>query len=142
MEKDDSNVQTKVDIGVLKTQVSVLTDLCTKMDKVIDKMIDQHEKQIVKIYTDMNDRRVETDTDIKEIHARIDTVLDKVQITELRIMDEIKSLRKDMMEHNAKEAESLDKLFQWKWMIAGGIVALSWLISHLDFATITKLLAH
>ena len=37
-----------------------------------------------------------------------------------------------MQDHNNKEKESLDKLLQWKWMVAGGIVVISWLVSHIN----------
>jgi hypothetical protein len=131
----------KVDIGVLKTQVLTLSALCTKMDTVIDKLMDQHDRHIAKVYTDMNDRRLETEADIKDIHDRIDTVLDKMQGTELRIMDEIKSLRTDMQKHNREEKETMDKLLQWKWMIAGGILVMSWLITHVNFDTIIKFIS-
>ena len=131
----------KVDIGVLKTQVLTLSALCTKMDTVIDKLMDQHDRHITKVYIDMNERRLETDADIKEIHGRIDTVLDKMQGTELRIMDEIKSLRTDMQKHNKEEKETMDKLLQWKWMIAGGILVMSWLITHVNFDTIIKFIS-
>ena len=57
-----------------------------------------------------------------------------------KIMDEFKSLRKEMTEHNRKEKESLDKLLEWKWMVAGGIVVLSYLISHVNLDTIVKLI--
>jgi hypothetical protein len=130
----------KVDIGVLKTQVLTLSALCNKMDTVIEKLVDQHDRHIAKVYTDMNERRIETETDIKEIHTRIDTVLDKMQGTELRIMEEIKSLRNDMQKHNKDEKDQLDKLLQWKWMVAGGIVVLSWLISHINFDTLGHIL--
>jgi hypothetical protein len=131
----------KVDIGVLKTQVLTLSALCTKMDTVIDKLMDQHDRHITKVYIDMNERRLETDADIKEIHGRIDTVLDKMQGTELRIMDEIKSLRTDMQKHNKEEKETMDKLLQWKWMIAGGILVMSWLITHVNFDTIIQFIS-
>ena len=131
----------KVDIGVLKTQVLTLSALCTKMDTVIDKLMDQHDRHIAKVYTDVNDRRLETESDIKDIHDRIDTVLDKMQGTELRIMDEIKSLRTDMQKHNKEEKETMDKLLQWKWMIAGGILVMSWLITHVNFDTIIKFIS-
>ena len=131
----------KVDIGVLKTQVLTLSALCTKMDTVIDKLMDQHDRHITKVYIDMNERRLETDADIKDIHDRIDTVLDKMQGTELRIMDEIKSLRTDMQKHNREEKETMDKLLQWKWMIAGGILVMSWLITHVNFDTIIKFIS-
>jgi len=121
---------TKIDVGVLKEQVSTLTQLCSKMDTVISRLNEQHDRHIAKVYTDMEHRRLETESDVKEIHDRIDKVLDKVQNTELRIMEEIKGLRKCITEHQTKEKEQLDKLLQWKWMIVGGIIVVSWLLSH------------
>lgn len=132
MSDDKDCVQVQIDVGVMKQQISTLTLLCDKMDKVIEKLVEQHDKHLVKVYTTMEDRRLETESDIKEIHGRIDTVLDKLQNSELRLMNELKSLRQEMQNHNAKEKESLDKLLQWKWMIAGGVVALSWLVSHME----------
>jgi hypothetical protein len=120
----------KVDVGVLKTQVLTLSAICNKLDTVIEKLVDQHDRHIAKVYDDMDNRRKETDNDIAEIHDRIDTVLDKMQGTELRIMDEIKELRKCITEHNKQEKDQLDKILQWKWMVAGGILVLSWLISN------------
>lgn len=135
----DDITELKVDVGILKTQIVTITSLCTKMDLVIDKLVTQQEKYTTQIYQEMESRRAEKNTEIKEIHDRIDTVIDKVQITELRIMDEIKELRAEINKHNSAEKEALDKLNQWKWMIAGGIVALSWLISHINFDTIAKI---
>lgn len=134
---DDTDI--KVDIGVLKTQVLTLSALCNKMDQVIEKLVDQHDRHIAKVYTDMDNRRLETEADIKELHSRIDTVLDKMETSNKEIMEEFKSLRKDMNEHNKQEKDALDKLLQWKWMVAGGIIALSWLISHVNLDTITKI---
>ena len=116
----------KVDVGVLKEQINTLTILCNKMDIVIEKLMSQHERHITKIYTDMDNRRLETDKDIHELHDRIDTVLDKMQDSEGRIMDEIKCLREDIKE----EKKSIDAILAWKWQIVGGIIAISWLISH------------
>jgi hypothetical protein len=52
------------------------------------------------------------------------------------LLNEIKELRIEMSNHNLKEKESLDRLLQWKWMVAGGILVLSWLVSHLDKLTL------
>jgi hypothetical protein len=130
----------EVDVGVLKSKVATLTDLCNKMDTVIDKLIDQHDRHIAKVYTDMENRRLETDGDIREIHDRIDIVLDKMQSSELRIMDEIKSLRACITEHRSEEKKQLDSILEWKWMIIGGVLVLSWLISHVNIDTIIKTL--
>ena len=120
----------KVDIGVLKTQVLTLSAICNKMDQVIEKLVDQHDRHIAKVYTDMDARRKEKDDDVKELHDRIDTVLEKMEHSNEKIMDEFKLLREAMTKHNSEEKLALDKLNQWKWMIAGGILVLSWLISH------------
>lgn len=132
----DELSEVKVDVGILKTQVLTLSALCNKMDQVIEKIVDTHDRHISKVYTDMENRRLETDDDIKEIHDRIDTVLDKMEASNQRIMDEFKSLRSDMQDHNKNEKESLDKLLQWKWMVAGGIIVVSWLISNVNINTI------
>jgi hypothetical protein len=128
----------KVDVGILKTQVLTLSALCNKMDQVIEKIVDTHDRHISKVYSDMENRRLETDGDIKEIHDRIDMVLDKMEASNQRIMDEFKSLRSDMQDHNQSEKEALDKLLQWKWMVAGGIIVVSWLISNVNINTIVN----
>jgi len=130
MATPDDLTKVQVDVGVLKTQVTTITTLCNKMDQVIEKLVDQHDRHIAKVYDDIDKRRVETDMDIKEIHGRIDTVLDKVQHTEKTLLDEIKGLRAEMQAHNAKEKEKLQQLLDWKWMIVGGIIVVTWLLSH------------
>jgi hypothetical protein len=139
MSDDKDTVNLQIDVGVLKQQVSTLCTLCDKMDKVMEKLVDQHDRHIAKIYTDMDNRRLETEADIKEIHVRIDTVLDKMQDSEFRLMDELKAMRKDMQDHNNKEKESLDKLLQWKWMVVGGVIVFSWLVSHVNLDTFSTL---
>jgi uncharacterized membrane protein YfhO len=126
----DDLTKIKVDVEVLKTQVVTMTSLCTKMDTVIGKLVEQQEKYTTQIYKDMENRRVEKNTEIKEIHDRIDTVIDKVQITELRIMDEIKELRKELLKKNESDSRKVDNLSQSKWMIIGGIIAVAFIISR------------
>jgi len=128
----------KVDVGVLKTQILTLTALCNKMDQVIEKLVDQHDRHLNKVYDTMDNQRKEKDKDIAEIHERIDTVLDKVQHSELRIMDEIKSLKQTMTDHVEASKNQYEKLNQWKWTIAGGIIVITWLISHSNFDTILR----
>jgi CRISPR/Cas system CSM-associated protein Csm4 (group 5 of RAMP superfamily) len=95
------------------------------------------------IYNDMEKRKTDTNNDIKEIHSRITTisreVSDKVELTERRIMDEIKALRDEVAKHNQKEDEDLRKILQWKWMVAGGVVVLAWLISNVNMNALSKL---
>lgn len=135
-------IDLKVDVEVLKNQVLTITQLCGKMDSVIEKLVDNHDRMVNQIYTDMEKRKADTNADIKELHSRITTisreVADKVELTERRIMDEIKSLREDIAEHNKKEDDDLRKILQWKWMVAGGVIVMAWVISNVNLAALSK----
>lgn len=141
----DPVVDLKVDVEVLKNQVSNITSLCQKMDTIIEKLVDNHDRMVNQIYNDMNKREDDTGQDIKELHSRITTVdrnlTDKLELTERRIMDEIKSLRSTIDEHNKKEDDDLKKILQWKWMVAGGVVVLAWIISNIKLEALLALFA-
>ena len=142
---NDPVVALKVDVEVLKTQVSNITHLCEKMDTIIEKLVDNQERMVNQIYTDMNKKQDDTGQDIKELHSRITTVdrnlSDKIELTERRIMDEIKSLHSTINEHNKKEDDDLKKILQWKWMVAGGVVVLAWIISNVKLEALLALFA-
>jgi DNA anti-recombination protein RmuC len=136
----DDISEIKVDVGILKTQVLTLSALCNKMDQVIEKLVDQHDRHLSKVYDDMDDQRKEKDTNIAEIHQRIDMVLEKVQESEKCIMEEIKELKDTMSSHVEASRDQYEKLNQWKWSLAGGIIVITWLLSHSSFDTILKAL--
>jgi predicted nucleic acid-binding Zn-ribbon protein len=142
MADHDDLVQAKIDIATIQQQIKGITELCSKMDQVIEKLVDQHDRHLAKIYDDIEKKRVEKDMDINELHERIDSVMEKMGNTEKTLLNEIKALRLEMQEHNSKEKESLDKLLEWKWMVAGGILVLSWLISHIKLDTLLTGLSH
>ena len=130
----------KVDVGVLKTQVFTLSQLCEKMDKVIEKLVDVHDQHISKVYQTMDNQRKEKDEQIDEVHERVDMVLDKLSETEKRIMEEFQGLKKVMIEHSAASKAQFEKINQWKWTLAGGIIAITWLISRVGLDTILKVI--
>ncbi len=140
---NDPVVSLKVDVEVLKTQISNITHLCEKMDTIIEKLVDSQDRMVNQIYTDMNKRQNDTGQDIKDLHSRISIVdrnlSDKIELTERRIMDEIKSLRSTIDEHNKKEDDDLRKILQWKWMVAGGVVVLAWIISNIKLEALIAL---
>ena len=141
---EDCTVDIKVDVGILKNQVSTLTQLCNKMDSVIDKLMEKQDKITEDLYDEIAVKRKETVEDIKELHSRITTVdrnlSDKIELTERRIMEKIEALHDTISEHNKKEDSELKKILEWKWMAAGGIVVLAWIFSHIKMETLGKLL--
>ena len=136
--------EVKVDVEVLKHDMSTLTRLCEKMDKVIEKLVDHQDVIITQIYTDMDKRKSDTNQDVKELHSRITNVSrelnDKLEETEDKIMNEIKEMRQEIKNHNDREQESIAKLLQWKWTIVGGIIVITWLTQHIGIDTILKLI--
>lgn len=143
MSENQNTLDMRVDIGVLKTQVASITQLCDKMDKVIEKLVDNHDRMVNQIYNDMQKREDDKNADVKEIHSRITTISrelsDKVELTERRIMDEIKNLRQDIAEHNKKEDSELQKILELKWFVLGGIVVLTWLVSNINMEMLGNL---
>ena len=139
----DGDVALRVEVGVLREKVYTLVDLCEKMDRVIEKLADNNNSVVNQIYNDMDKRKQETAGDIKELHSRITTVdrnlSDKIELTERRIMDEFKSLRDHITEHNMKEDEELASLTKWKWMVAGGVVVVAWVVSNIRVEYLIKL---
>ena len=137
---DQEYTDLKVDVGVLKTQIFTLSQLCEKMDKVIERLVDVHDQHISKVYETMDNQRKEKDEDIAEVHERVDRVLEKLSESEKRIMEEIQGIRKCISDHSANSKAQFEQLARWKWTIAGGIVVLTWLISHSGLDTILKIL--
>ena len=140
----DGDVALKVEVGVLREKVYTLVDLCEKMDRVIEKLADNNNSVVNQIYRDMDKRKEDTVSDIKDLHSRITTVdrnlSDKIELTERRIMDEFKSLRDHITEHNEKEDRELEALSKWKWMVAGGVIVVAWIISNLRLDQLVKLI--
>jgi DNA repair exonuclease SbcCD ATPase subunit len=140
----DGEVALKVEVGVLKEKVNTITDLCEKMDRVIEKLADNNTNMVNQIYKDMEKRKEDTVGDIKELHSRITTtdrnLSDKIELTERRIMDEIKSLRDHITEHNDKEDDAMKSMLQWRWMIAGGVVVLAWIIANVKLEFLASIL--
>ena len=113
----------------------LITPECLEKITVEQERIAKLETKVESIQEDVKEVR----DDIKELHSRITTVdrnlSDKLELTERRIMEEIKSLRDDIAEHNKAEDKQISKILEWKWMAAGGIVVLAWLLSHINIVS-------
>lgn len=135
--------EVRIDVELLKKDVVNITALCQKMDTVIDKILEQQDRYLSQVYEDMDNQEKEVKNDIKELHSRITTVYrdlgDKIELTERRLLEELKDLRLQITEHNKKEDSDLQKILNWKWMLLGGVVAISWIISHINLDVLSKL---
>ena len=97
-------------------------------------------------------RRVEHNSEIKELHSRITTVnrelTDKIEETEKTILDELRLIRDEMKKNNPadeeKESSSLKnrlaKIEQWQYTAIGAIIVITWILARADLSKITKLI--
>lgn len=156
----------RVEIELLKKDVSMITTLCEKFDATIDKMQDiasnlskmvslqeqrltNQEESTKEIQGILEMRRLEHNNDIKELHSRITTVnrelSDKIEETEKTILQELQEIRKEIKDSHVREDTSslskrLAEIETWKYMMMGGIIVVTWLLAKSDLSKFFKLI--
>jgi len=126
------------DLQVLKNEVEQVASVNTKLDNAIDKLTDisgsiksmlaVHEEKLSKqeeidkaIFNLIENRRVEFDTNYKELHARINknhqNLTDEIDMSQKRLMCEIKTL--------ASNLDGRIGVFEkYRWIIIGAAIVL------------------
>lgn len=138
------DIEVKIDVEVLKRDVNTITQLCEKMDKVIEKLVDHQGVIINQIYDDMDKRKADTNSDVKELHSRITSTTrelsEKMERSDENIMKELKELNAKIQAHTDNEDRIVEKFLKYKWFLVTGVIVISWLTAHLGPDTILKLL--
>ena len=126
------------DLQVLKNEVEQVASVNTKLDNAIDKLTDisgsiksmlaVHEEKLSKqeeidkaIFNLIENRRIEFDTNYKELHARINKIhkelTDEIEMSEKRLMCEIKTL-------NSNLDGRIGVFEKYRWIIIGIAITL------------------
>jgi len=140
------------DLQVLKNEVEQVASVNTKLDSAIDKLTDisgsiksmlaVHEEKLSKqeeidkaIFNLIENRRVEFDTNYKELHARINKIhkelTDEIEMSEKRLMCEIKTL-------NSNLDGRIGVFEKYRWIIIGAAIVLG--LSMPQLVSIFKIL--
>ena len=143
----------RIDVELLKKDVAVITNLCEKFDKTIDKMqeiafslsrmvslleqrIESQEVVTKEVQSVLEMRRVEHNNDIKELHSRITTVnrdlSEKMADTENKILHEIQSLREELKNEKVTFGDRLMNIEMWKYTMVGALMVFSWIAAKID----------
>jgi len=139
MATKEEQLDLKVDVELLKEKTKVITDLCNKMDLVIEKLIDNHDNHIAKAYGLMEERRKESVQSFKEVHERIDTVIEKVQSIEVRLLEELKKVNEEIQNTlQQKDVQKDNKITKHKWFWVCVFVCISFIIEHSSDSQIGK----
>ena len=126
------------DLQVLKNEVEQVASVNNKLDNAIDKLTDisgsiksmlaVHEEKLSKqeeidkaIFNLIENRRIEFDTNYKELHARINKIhkelTDEIEMSEKRLMCEIKTL-------NSNLDGRIGVFEKYRWIIIGAAIVL------------------
>jgi len=119
-----NNIQSKLDIAI---------DKLTDVSGSIKSMLAVHEEKITRqekvdeiIFTKIRDREDEIDTVYRELKKDI-------EMTEKRLLCEIKSLRNDI-------GSRVGVLEKYRWIIIGGAIVIGFILSK-NFATLVSMMA-
>jgi predicted RNase H-like nuclease (RuvC/YqgF family) len=155
----------RVEIELLKKDISILSSLFEKFDSTLDKMqeiasnlskmvslqeqrLESQEKETKELQSVLEMRRIEHNNEVKELHSRITTVnrelSGKIEETEKTILQELHEIRRDIRESHSKDNGSLSKrlseIEMWKYMVMGGIFIIGWVLAKSDIGKIFTLI--
>jgi dsDNA-specific endonuclease/ATPase MutS2 len=152
----------KIDVELLKKDVTMISNLCSKFDTTIDKMqeiasnlsrmvslqeqrIEVQEKITQEVQSVLEKRRLEHVEDTKELHSRITTVnrelTQKIEDSEKRILAELHSMREELRKDDRTFGEKLAAIESWKYMAVGGLMVVTWVLARLDISKLLILLS-
>jgi predicted RNase H-like nuclease (RuvC/YqgF family) len=139
---------TKMEVELLKRDVSNINRLCGKYDETIDRMKDvavnlsrivslQEQKQVAQEKKNEEfEKSLEHERDVTD--QQIEILHDKIERTEKTILNELKSLSTEVKGANSNMAEKISKLEFWRYTVMGAIVFAAFLLSK--FIDIAKIL--
>ena len=149
----------RVDIELLKKDVTTMSALLEKFDTTIDKMqeiasnlsrmvslqeqrLENQERVTAEVQSILEMRRVENNNNIRDIYNRINTVntdlTNKIEDTERTILAELQKLRDDIHKKNEGLGSRLGQIEMWKYGVAAIITFLLFLVAN-NAINITKL---
>ena len=116
LRKDIENVNTIN--GRIDTAIDKLTDVSTSVKSMLavhEQKLDQSEKVDEVIFNKIRERADEIERVNREL-------TDHINLTEKRLLNEIKSLRNDI-------GDRVGTLEKYKWLILGGFISVGWILS-------------
>lgn len=141
-------IENRLEIELLKKDVVTMSALLTKFDTALDKMqeiasslsrmvslqeqrLEVQETATKELQSVLEMRRLEHNSEIKELHSRITTVnrdlTEKIDQTESKILAEIQALRTELKSENKGLGSRLGDIELWKYGIGMVIVVLAFI---------------
>ena len=126
------NTDIRVQLASLTKDIENVNSIQEKLDTAIDKLteVSSHIKSMLAVHEEKINRQEQQDDiifdKIKDRAEEIDTVYRElkkdIEMTEKRLLCEIKALRNDI-------GSRVNMLEKWKWLIVGGSIVVGWVVS-------------
>lgn len=98
----------EIEVSAMKEKISFFNVIYQKFDDTLDK-----------VQGLMENRRNETNQDLKDVYAKITEV-------ETKLMDEMHGMREDMKKQHEEERRKIADLDKWRWIVVGAAAIVSW----------------
>lgn len=143
--------QDMAQVGALVDRLDVTIEKLTEVSSTVSQLLavqgnrlEFQEKVAEKLQDLMEKRRTETETYIKDLHVKIDTVekdvKEDIRETHTDILTKIAEMQaagtKQHQEISDKMSERISRLEKWMWTIAGAGTVLWFVISQVDLSKI------
>ena len=126
------NTDIRVQLASITKDIENVNSIQEKLDTAIDKLteVSSHIKSMLAVHEEKINRQEQQDDiifdKIKDRAEEIDTVYRElkkdIEMTEKRLLCEIKALRNDI-------GSRVNMLEKWKWLIVGGSIVVGWVVS-------------
>lgn len=133
LQQDMAQVGTLVDR--LDVTIEKLTEVSTRVSELLavqGTRLKNQEKVSEQLQDLVEKRRVETETNIKDVYIRVEKVekdlYDEIEASQEKVLKEIKEMRAEStVQHNELKGK-VNRLEKWMWTCIGGIAVLTLLI--------------
>ncbi len=133
LQQDMAQVGTLVDR--LDVTIEKLTEVSTRVSELLavqGTRLEAQEKASEQLQELIEKRRVETDTNIKDVYVRVERVekdlYDEIEASQEKVLKEIKEMRAESTTQHNELKGKVNRLEKWMWTIIGGLAVITLII--------------
>lgn len=141
LQKDMAQVGVLVDR--LDITIEKLTEVSTRVSELLavqGTRLENQEKVSENLQELIEKRRVETDTNIKDVYIRVEKVekdlYTEIESSQNKVISEIKAMREESTKQHEELSGKVNRLERWMWIVIGGGLVAFWLIERLNILQI------
>ncbi|CAB4143559.1 hypothetical protein UFOVP447_177 [uncultured Caudovirales phage] len=133
LQQDMAQVGTLVDR--LDVTIEKLTEVSTRVSELLavqGTRLEAQEKASEQLQDLIEKRRVETDTNIKDVYLRVEKVekelYNEIEESQKEVLTEIKEMRAESTTQHNELTKKVNRLEKWMWTFIGGLTVITLLI--------------